>query len=143
MLITRLMQKYPKPFLVPGSNSPGLGVIGELASALGGIGIGAYQGYDSYRVNAGVLPARRDNLHVVGSGGPGGDGALKPDVLSPSQILSSELGYLNPDEGFSSNIPGLYKLPAGYTIGGGTSTATPVASGSIALLLTAAKQTGL
>jgi hypothetical protein len=40
-------------------------------------------------------------------------------------------------------IPGLFQLPPGYTIAGGTSTATPTAAGSVALLMSAAKQSGI
>jgi hypothetical protein len=38
---------------------------------------------------------------------------------------------------------GLYRLPPGYTIAGGTSTATPTAAGAVALLISAARQTGI
>jgi hypothetical protein len=39
--------------------------------------------------------------------------------------------------------PGLYTLPPGLQIGGGTSQATPTAAGAAALLISAAKQSGL
>jgi hypothetical protein len=40
-------------------------------------------------------------------------------------------------------MPGLFQLPPGYTIAGGTSTATPTAAGGVALLISAAKQAGI
>ena len=40
-------------------------------------------------------------------------------------------------------MAGLFQLPPGYTIAGGTSTATPTAAGAVALLISAAKQTGV
>ena len=95
------------------------------------------RGAESYRINHGVVPAFADNLHVVGAGGPAGNGALKPDLLAPSNVLSSDVAF---EPG--GRVEGLYELPPGYAIAGGTSTATPVAAGAVALLISAAKQTG-
>ncbi len=138
VITSRLIARYRKPFFVPGGNDPGLAAVGEHAATVGAFGVGAYQGWESYRINQGILAAARDNLHLVGSGGPAGDGALKPDILSPSEVLSSDVGY-KAGEG----LAGLYDLPAGYIISGGTSTATPVAAASVALLISAAKQSGI
>ncbi|HEU4589178.1 MAG TPA: S8 family serine peptidase [Gemmatimonadales bacterium] len=138
LICARLIEHYKKPFVVPGGNTPGLAQVGEHASAAGAIGVGAYQGAESYLVNNGVVAVHADNLHVVGSGGPARNGGLKPDVLSPSNVLSSDVGYI---PGFKTE--GLFELPPGYTIAGGTSTATPVAAGSLALLISAAKQSGI
>jgi hypothetical protein len=80
-----------------------------------------------------------DNMHWGGlSHGPSGHGALKPDLLAPSGHLGNDPGYRA-----SSALKGLYQLPPGYTMGGGTSDATPVAAGAVALLVSAAKQTGI
>jgi hypothetical protein len=67
-----------------------------------------------------------------------GNGALKPDIISPSNYVSTAQGFV---EGRA--IPGLFQLPPGYTIAGGTSTATPTAAGAVAMLASAAKQAGV
>ena len=46
--------------------------------------------------------------------------ALKPDVIAPSNYVSTGRGFIE-----GTAIPGLMQLPPGYSIAGGTSTATP------------------
>jgi hypothetical protein len=137
VLATRLIEKTGKLMLVPGSNAPGLNLVDEPGLASRALSIGGYQSRDSYRTNFGLVPADYDNMHWGGmSHGPGGDGALKPDVLSPSGHMGNDPGYR-----MGGAREGLYQLPPGYTIGGGTSEATPVATGAVALVISAAKQT--
>jgi hypothetical protein len=139
VLASRLIERFGKPLLVPAGNEPGLGQVVESGLAAQAISVGAYQSAESYRINSGVVTGKQDNLHVVGSGGPAGDGALKPDLLAPSGVLTSTAG--NAVEPAAAGL--YYQLPSGYAIGGGTSTATPVAGGAIALLISAAKQVGV
>ena len=71
-------------------------------SSRGVIAVGAYQSAESYRINNGATVARRDNLHLVGSFGPAGNGALKPDLMSPSEIISTDAGYKTTRKGEGS-----------------------------------------
>ncbi len=138
VIASRLVARFGKPLLVPAGNTVGVGMVGELATVRNVIGVGAFQSRESYLTNRGVVVASSDNLHPIGSGGPAGDGAMKPDILAPSDILSSWLGFQA-----GHGVPPLYDLPPGYVIAAGTSTAAAVAAGSVALLISAAKQTGL
>src|SRR5581483_3632034 len=70
--------------------------------------------------------------------GPAGDGGLKPEILSPSELISTDAGYKPPEK-----RKGIYELPPGYSIAGGTSTAGPTASAAAALLISAAKQSNV
>jgi hypothetical protein len=138
IITSRLIKKYNKPFCVPGDNNPGLNVISEHGNAQWGFAVGAYQGKDSWWINDWVKLTENDNLHHVGSWGPGGDGSVKPSVLAPSNIISSAL----PSRFYAhrGGKKGLYGLPPGYSIGGGTSQATPSMAGALALLISSAKQ---
>ncbi|MPY88997.1 MAG: S8 family serine peptidase [Luteitalea sp.] len=139
IIAQRLIELTKKPLFVPGSNSPGLGLVGEDGLAPDAISVGGYQHKDSYRTNFGFVPAHDDNMHYAGlSHGPTGLGALKPDVLAPTGHLGNEVGYRD-----GQKSAGLYQLPPGVGIGRGTSTATPTAVGAAALLISAAKQTGI
>ena len=134
----RLIEKYKKPLIVPTHNYPILGGIDDFVLARGAIGIGGHESGDNFFTNHGVRVEHQDNLLITGGYGPMGDGALKPDVISPSNYVSTARGF---DRGGA--IPGLFQLPPGYTIAGGTSTATPTAAAAVGLLISAAKQAGV
>lgn len=104
-------------------------------SGHGILAVGAYQAADAYKINNGAEVAEHDNLHLVGSFGPAGNGALKPDIISPSELVSTDCGYKPPEK-----VKGVYELPPGYSVAGGTSTAGPSATAAMALLVSAAKQ---
>jgi hypothetical protein len=142
VIVQRLTQKYDKLLFVPGNNAPAFGYVAEDGAAPGAMSIGGYQARESYRMNLGVVPELEDNMHWGGlSHGPNGIGAIKPDVLAPSGQMGTDIGYVwrIPEQQKS----GLYKLPAGYAVDGGTSTATPMAAGATSLVLSAAKQAGV
>ena len=131
----RLIKKYNPIILSPTHNYPILGGIDDFVLAEGVIGVNGHESKDNFFTNHGVRVEYDDNLLITGGYGPMGDGSFKPDIISPSNYVSTALGFL---EGRA--IPGLFQLPPGYTIAGGTSTATPTAAGAVALLLSAAKQ---
>lgn len=132
----RLVQLYDKPLFVPAFNWAWLNQVSEESAAHGVIAVGGYQSQDCYRINDGLLVPDRDNLHWASSHGPAGDGGMVPLLLAPSSLLSSQLGY-EPDR------MGPHRLPNGYGIAGGTSTAAPSAAAATALLISAAKQEGI
>ena len=138
VIYDRLIQKYKKPLIVPTHNYPILGGIDDFVLARGAIGIGGHESKDNFFANHGVRVEHQDNLLITGGYGPMGNGALGPDVISPSNYISTARGF---EEG--RRFAELFQLPPGYTIAGGTSTATPTAAGAVALLISAAKQTGV
>lgn len=141
VIYARLIERYQKPLVVPTHNFPILGGIDDLVLARGAIGIGGHESKENFFVNHGVRVEHDDNLLITGGYGPMGDGALKPDVISPSNHLSTAQGFED-DENYAS-MAGLYQMPPGYAIAGGTSTATPTAAGAVALLISAARQAGV
>jgi hypothetical protein len=142
IIVQRLIDRYQKLLFVPGDNAPGFGYVAEDGAAPGAMSIGGYQSRESYRLNNGFVPETQDNMHWGAlSHGPSGSGALKPDLLAPSGQMSTDIGYLY-REG-EQELRGLYQLPPGYFVDGGTSTATPMAAGATALVVSAAKQTGV
>jgi hypothetical protein len=134
----RLIDKYKKPIVVPTHNYPILGGIDDFVLAPGAIGINGHESKDNFFMVHGVRVEHDDNLLITGGYGPMGNGAFQPDVISPSNYISTWRGF---QEGRA--MAGLFQLPPGYTIAGGTSTATPTAAGAVALLISAAKQTGI
>jgi hypothetical protein len=137
LILSRLARRYKKPILVIGGNNPGLEITTDVATGSNVMSIGGYQSQESYRRNFGFLVNNTDNLHWGAlAHGPAGDGGLKPDVLAPSGHLGNFLGYISSDSGAHAIAPG-------YSIGGGTSQATPTAGGAYALLISAAKQAGI
>ncbi len=139
IIAQRLTTRYQKLMFVPGGNAPGFGIVAEDGVAPGVISVGGYQSRDSYLANWGIAVAEYDNLHWGGmSHGPSGTGSLKPDLLAPSGQVSTDVGYRR---GMARK--GLYQLPPGYSVDGGTSTATPMAAGATALVVSAARQRGI
>ena len=139
LVAQRLIQRYHKLLFVPGDNSPAFGFVAEDGLAPGAVSVGGYQNKESYRMNWGLVPENDDNLHWGAlSHGPSGTGALKPNLIAPSGQMSTDPGYRK-----GGSFKGLYQLPPGYSVDGGTSTATPMAAGATALVVSAAKQSGI
>lgn len=134
----RLVERYGVSILSPTHNYPIVGAIDDIVMGRGVIGVNGHEGKDNFFLNHGVRVEHDDNLLITGGYGPMGNGAMKPDVISPSNYVSTAQGFV---EGRA--IPGLFQLPPGYTIAGGTSTATPTAAGAVALLLSGARQAGM
>lgn len=138
IIFDRIVETYKKPILSPANNEPGMNTVIDEVSGKNVIAVGAYQAGEAYRINDGAEVKNHDNLHLVGSYGPAGDGGLKPEILSASELISTDVGFKPP-----LKKKGMFELPAGYDIAGGTSTAGPTASAGVALLISAAKQAGV
>ncbi len=134
----RLIAKYGKALVIPTHNYAVLAAIDDYALAPGAISVGAHESKANFMANHGVRVEHDDNLLVTGGYGPMGNGALKPDIIAPSNYVSTGRGFLE-----GTAIPGLMQLPPGYNIAGGTSTATPTTAGAVALLVSAARQAGV
>ena len=142
IIAQRLTERYQKLLFVPGDNAPAFGYVAEDGAAPAAMSVGGYQSRESYRMNNGFVPEPADNMHWGAlSHGPSGDGALKPDLLAPSGQMSTDIGYVYRE--YDQQSPGLYQLPPGYFVDGGTSTATPMAAGAAALVVSAARQSGV
>ena len=138
VIADRLVERYGSSILSPTHNFPVLGAIDDIVMGRGVIGVGGHEGKDNFFMNHGVRVEHDDMLLITGGYGPMGDGTLKPDIISPSNYVSTSQGFVD-----GRAIAGLFELPPGYTIAGGTSTATPTASGAVALLISAARQSGM
>lgn len=134
----RLIAKYGKPIVIPTHNYAVLAAIDDYALAHGAISVGGHESKANFFANHGVQVQHDDNLLITGGYGPMGNGALKPDVIAPSNYVSTGRGFVE-----GTAIPGLMQLPPGYNIAGGTSTATPTTAGAVALLISAAKQSNV
>jgi hypothetical protein len=135
----RLVDKFKKPIFSGASNgAEAINGVHEGASSKKTIAVGSYIHKETSRVNYGVATTRPDNIDVVSSRGPTETGALKPDILAPTMSLTTSPRFL-PSETYNNT----YTLPAGYSVTGGTSTATPMAAAGAALLISAAKQSGV
>ncbi|HEX7228570.1 MAG TPA: S8 family serine peptidase, partial [Candidatus Binatia bacterium] len=135
----RLVERYKKPiFSAAGNSVDAVNVVHEGAAASRVIAVGSYINQDTSRVNYGVATKRRDNIDIASSRGPTEVGAFKPDILAPTMSLTTMPGH-TPVETYNNT----YELPPGYGVGSGTSTATPMAAAAAALLVSAAKQSGV
>src|SRR5262249_13430166 len=137
----RLVEKYHKPiFAGAANNGPGLNTATEVASGSKVISVGSYVHRDTWRAIYGAQTSREDYVAELSSRGPRDDGGFKPDLLAPVGGTYADL-----QGSPRSTLPGGHKLPPGYagnwTLG--TSFAAPTAAGAAALLISAAKQSGV
>lgn len=141
VVLDRIAERYGKAVLFPADNDFGMSRVSEACIPAHVTCVNAYESADSYRTNAGILVAHRDNLHFVGAFGPAGNGALEPTFLAPSGYLSLVPAFH--DVVSYSARPGVYNLRPGYSIGGGTSQATPTGAAATAILFGAARASGI
>jgi hypothetical protein len=140
VIYSRLIEKFKKPIMIPTHNYPVLGGSDDFVLADCGIGVGGHESQGSFLANYGFRTRYVDNLLITGGYAPMGNGAFGPTIISPSNIISGYRGWEDAASGYMASV---FRLPPGYRISGGTSTATPVATGGVALLISAAKQTGV
>lgn len=136
LLIERLIDRYKKPCFITGGNEPGLGSVSDPTPANAMV-VGAWQSRQATRMHLGFDITEDRVLHWATSEGPTGQGSLKPDFLAPVQHYAASTAFEQ------SSGHGIEYLPAGYQVFLGTSGATPVAAGAAALLISAAKQSGM
>lgn len=140
VVLERLQALHDKPTLFTAFNTPGMSTISDATVPANVLSVGAYQSANAVYANYGIHVRHQDDLHWVGSEGPAGNGLLKPDLLSPANPTSVEPANVDRDDG--GKRAGVFRMP-GYGICGGTSCATPVATGAAALLVGAARREGL
>lgn len=135
----RLVEKFKKPIFSGTANTAeAINSVHEGAASKKTIAVGSYVNKETSRVNYGVATAQRDNIDIFSGRGPSESGAFKPDILGPTMSLTTSPRFMR-----SETYNNTYTLPEGYSVAGGTSTATPMAAAGTALLVSAAKQTGI
>jgi hypothetical protein len=137
LIFDRLAERYKKPVFSSADNlGPGISTNHEGATSTSVISVGGYISKDTWRSNFGVIAGENDGLINLSARGPRADGGFKPDLVAPVSSITSSFGAA-----IQGNAP--FIVPAGYSRGMGTSLACPMASGAAALLISAAKQSGV
>jgi Subtilase family/Bacterial pre-peptidase C-terminal domain len=137
VVFDRLIEKYKKPIFIGASN--GGPAINTVFNSTGKVMIvGGYTHRDTWRANYGIIANKIDYVNNISSRGPREDGGFKPDILAPVDSLMSSNALFS-----GSTLGRAYKLPPGYQQSHGTSFAGPMAAGGAALLISAAKQSGV
>jgi hypothetical protein len=130
----RLIAASGKPFVKSAGNyGPWLHGMGEFEMAETVFAVGAYTPRATWLANLGFDPAGEHVLASYSPWGPARDGGLKPDFLALTNTLSEGSPWR-----WYWNIDG-----KNYGVSNGTSAAAPHGAGHIALLVSAAKQTGV
>lgn len=133
----RLIEQYKvQMFFSAGNNGMGLNTAGDPAVTTDVMSVGAYITDDTYLTTYGAQLYEEDNLHYFSSRGPREDGGFKPNVVASGAAIST-IPLWQPSGCLA------HPCPVGYALFNGTSMASPQAAGAGALLISAAKQTGV
>ena len=140
-LLNRIIKHYQKPVLKAAGNAGAvLDSVRGMACATEVLAIASYSTRSSEDANAtsAYVANEAEYVNEEGGSGPSGLGALKPDLLAPSP--NSRGTPCDATRVSRSD----FEIVRCYAMGGGqTSMAAPMAAGAVALLISAAKQSGL
>jgi hypothetical protein len=134
----RLAQVYRKPIInSAGNRGPAVGsAAGSMLSVGGVISPATWAAFYGGRSLPSLI------VHPISAAGPALDGAIKPDFLAPVELLAADLPWNANDDAIPLHSPER-RLPPGYQIACCTSSSSPYATGIVALLISAAKQSGV
>jgi Subtilase family len=136
----RLLRVYRKPMVVSaGNTSQMLAYVYAFGHVLS---VGAVVSPATFASLWGGRPLDRLIVHPISASGPSIDGAVKPDLLAPMERLAADLPWSTGVDAVPRNGP-TRRIPPGYQISCCTSATAPYAAGVIALLISAAKQSGV
>ena len=125
-------------FAAAGNEGPGLNTAGSPSVANRVVSVAASVSKATWRANYGAQVRDQQGIFAFSSRGPSEGGGLKPTLAAPGSAISTTPRWLPGDA-----VPEAgYALPPGYSMLNGTSMAAPEATGSAALLLSAARATG-
>ncbi len=137
VLYDRLVEQFNvQMFLSAGNSGPGMNTVGDPSVATRVVSVGAYITDDTYLAAYGAQLHEDDNLHYFSSRGPREDGGMKPSVVASGAAIST-IPRWQP-QGCLAQV-----CPVGYALFNGTSMASPQLAGSAALLVSAARQSGV
>ncbi|MER5740278.1 S8 family serine peptidase [Streptomyces sp. NPDC002262] len=126
-------------FISAGNSGAGTNTVGDPTGADKAVSVGAAVSSATWWANYGSVTKDARAVFPFSSRGPREDGGFKPDVTAPGSAVSTTPDWIAP-----ASVPETgYALPPGYSMMNGTSMASPQAAGAGALLLSAAKQTGV
>ncbi|MFE6091236.1 S8 family serine peptidase [Streptomyces massasporeus] len=136
-LYTRLIDTYGVQLVISAGNSgPGANTIGDPALADKVISVGASVSKETWAANYGSVVEKKYAMMPFSSRGPREDGGFTPTLVAPGAAINTTQTWLPGGPVAEAG----YTLPAGYSMLQGTSMASPQATGSAALLISAAKQ---
>jgi hypothetical protein len=141
LLYNRLIeQSNVQMFISAGNSGPGENTVGDPSVATKVMSVGTFITDATWASNYGsTAPAAgTDNMHPFSSRGPREDGGFKPNIIAPGAAISSAPMWQP-----GAPVAGVHALPPGYAMMNGTSMASPQGAGAGALLVSAAKQTGV
>ncbi|MGW6558989.1 S8 family serine peptidase [Streptomyces hydrogenans] len=126
-------------FISAGNSGAGTNTVGDPTGADKVVSVGAAVSSDTWWANYGSRTKDARAMFPFSSRGPREDGGFKPDITAPGAAVSTTPDWIAP----ASVAETGYRLPAGYSMMNGTSMSSPQAAGAGALLLSAARQTGV
>jgi hypothetical protein len=139
-LMTRVIETYRKPIVVGAANTSQM-----LASAkaLGPVlSVGGVLSPATYGALYGGRALEQVIVHPMAAAGPSLDGAIKPDVVAPMERLAADLPWNAGIDAAPRTAP-RHRIPPGYQVSCCTSATSPYAAGVVALLISAARQSGV
>ncbi|HEX6463989.1 MAG TPA: S8 family serine peptidase, partial [Vicinamibacterales bacterium] len=139
-LMARLIEVYGKPIVIGAANTSQMLAT---AHAFGpALSVGGLLSPATYGALYGGRALDRLIVHPMGAAGPSLDGAIKPDIVAPMERLTADLPWNAAVDGLPRHAA-TRRLPPGYDISCCTSATAPYAAGVIALLMSAARQSGV
>ena len=122
-----------------GNSGPGINTIGDPSVATNVVSVGSSITKETWLANYGSEVSTPLTVHNYSSRGPREDGGFKPNVMAPGSAISTIPTW----QAGSPVAEAGYSLPPGYAMFNGTSMAAPQTAGGVALLLSAAKASGI